>query len=297
MLYDYHLAQGLIDQLPNDEREKMAQEYINAVYQKHGITEAQFDSSVIYYNRHTKELAKIYDNLKERLTEETEAIKLANGSNDMTAIFAEGGDTSNIWNSTKMFVLRNKENFCTESYTIIADTSFHKHDQFILNFSPIIITENKNYRDGVLHIGLSLVYKNGKTIGTTRQVTYNDAQQMTIKAIDDQEISKVSGFFFYKGSDDIRNYCVVNNISLVRMHERQDEVEAEKTDSVKTDSIKKDTTAVSVPERRLTPEEVRLENQSGNKINIQSAPAVRTPNSYGPRRRNNTSTRGQRQQR
>ena len=94
VLYDYHLMQGLIDQLPNGERQEKAQDYINAVYEKHGITEAQFDTSIIYYNRHPKDLSKIYGNLKERYTAMNEEIQIVNGNNDMMAIFAAGGDTA-----------------------------------------------------------------------------------------------------------------------------------------------------------------------------------------------------------
>ena len=102
VLYDYHIMQGIIDELPTEEREGKAQDYINAVFEKHGITEAQFDSSIVYYNRHTKELHKIYANLKERYTAVNEEIQLVNGSNDMMAIFATGGDTTNLWNSAKL---------------------------------------------------------------------------------------------------------------------------------------------------------------------------------------------------
>lgn len=282
VLYDYHIAQGLIEQLPDSVREKVAQDYINAVYQKHDITEAQFDSSIVYYNRNTRDLLKIYDNLKERFGEASEAIQMETGTNDMTAIFA-GGDTANIWSSSPMMLLRAKDFLCTESFTIHVDTAFHRKDQFIMTFYPILMREHADDRDINLNVGLSVVYKNGKTIGTTRQVSYSGIQQMSIKAIDNQDIDKITGYFFFKGKNDARNFCVVNGISLVRMHDEQQE--EEKTDSVKTDTIKTDTLP-KIEERRLTPEEVRQENKTGNKIEIQSAPSVRTPNSYGPRRKN-----------
>ena len=43
VLYDYHLMQGMIDQLPSDERIEKGEDYINAVFEKHGITQAEFD--------------------------------------------------------------------------------------------------------------------------------------------------------------------------------------------------------------------------------------------------------------
>ena len=56
----------------------------------------------------------------------------------------------------------------------------------------------------------------------------------------------------------------------------------------KADSIVEDTIVRPI-ERRLSPEEIRQKNKSGDHINIQTAPSIRTPNSIGPRRRNTSS--------
>ena len=284
VLYDYHLMQGVIDQLPLEERMEKAQEYINAVYEKHGITEAQFDSSITYYNRHTKDLYKIYTNLKERYTAANEEIQLVNGNNDMMAIYATGGDTTNLWNSTRLIALRNKPLLNKESFTLLADTSFRQHDQFILTFTPIFIKEQDDARDLNLHVGLSIMYDNGKHIGTTRTILGNSTQQLTLQASDREPIKRITGFFYYKGKSTMRNICLINNISLVRMHEKEPKQPTVRPDSTNTDTIAKDTLPPPV-EHRLTPEEIRQQNKSGHQIRIQATPSVRTPNSIGPRRR------------
>ena len=283
VLYDYHIMQGIVNDLPAEEREAKAQDYMNAVFEKHGITEAQFDSSIVYYNRHTKDLHKIYSNLKERYTAVNEEIQLVNGNNDMMAIFSTGGDTTNLWNSAKLLTLRNKELLNKESFTIHADTSFRRRDQFILTLSPIFIKERREDYDINLHVGLSVLYASGKHIGTTRVINNNGTQQLTLQTIKDEDIKSITGFFYYKGKKESRNICLIDNISLIRMHEKEPE-NVEVADTVKADSIATDTLPKPV-ERRLTPEERRLQNQSGEHIKIQSAPSVRTPNSIGPRRR------------
>ena len=285
VLYDYHIMQGIIDELPTEEREGKAQDYINAVFEKHGITEAQFDSSIVYYNRHTKELHKIYANLKERYTAVNEEIQLVNGSNDMMAIFATGGDTTNLWNSAKLLTLRNKDLLNKESFTIHADTSFRRQDQFILTLSPVFIKEGRDDYDINLYVGLSVLYTNGKHVGTTRVINGNGIQQLTLQTSKENDIKSVTGFFYYKGKKTTRNLCLIDNISLIRMHEKEPD-KVEEADSVKIDSVTTDTLPKPV-ERRLTPEELRQLNKSGEHINIQTAPSVRTPNSIGPRRSRN----------
>ena len=283
VLYDYHIMQGIVNDLPAEEREAKGQDYMNAVFEKHGITEAQFDSSIVYYNRHTKDLHQIYSNLKERYTAVNEEIQLVNGNNDMMAIFSTGGDTTNLWNSAKLLTLRNKELLNKESFTIHADTSFRRRDQFILTLSPVFIKERREDYDINLHVGLSVLYASGKHIGTTRVINNDGTQQLTLQISNDEDIKSITGFFYYKGKKESRNLCLIDNISLIRMHEKEPQ-KAEVADTVKTDSIVTDTLPKPV-ERRLTPEERRLQNQSGEHIKIQSAPSVRTPNSIGPRRR------------
>lgn len=288
VLYDYHIMQGLIEQLPAEERVEKAQDYINAVYVKHGITEAQFDTSVTYYNRHPKDLFKIYKSLEQRYTAANEEMQLVNGNNDMMAIYATGGDTTNLWNSKRLLLLRSREFANRESFTIHADTTFHRKDHFILTFSPTFIKESTdNGESPYLHVSLSVMYKSGKYIGTVRTLSYNGPQQLTLKTDDDEDIQRITGSFFYKGMKSSRSFCLVDNISLVRMHEKSLEpVTKEKADSTETKASKNlPDTIKKVPTHRYTPEELRQLNKSNEKINIQAAPSVRTPNSIGTRRR------------
>lgn len=283
VLYDYHLMQGIIEQLPAEERMEKGQDYINAVYEKHHITEAQFDSSVVYYNRHTKDLYKIYASLKERYTAANEEIQLINGNNEMMAIYATGGDTTNLWHSSRLLALRNKPMLNQESFTIHADTTFRHNDLFILTITPTFITEAKDDRSISLTAGLSILYTNGKHIGTTRTINSSGTQQLIIKANNEDSIRTITGFFYYRGNATARNLCLINDITLVRMHEKEPEP-IQPADTLAVDTLADDTLP-QPQQRRLTPEERRLQNKSNEQIKIQTAPSIRTPNSIGPRRR------------
>jgi len=281
VLYDYHLAQGLIEQLPYDQREAQSQDYINAVFQKHGITEAQFDSSIVYYNRNTKDLNKIYANLKERYDELNEELSMKNGNSNMMAVFAGGGDTTNLWSSPSLIALRNKHFLNRESFVIKADTSFQKHDQFTLMFDAVIMKELSDDQNVSLNTGIAITYKNGKTVGTTRSISFTAHQQLTIKADEDEEIKQITGYFFFKGNSIHRNLCLASNIQLIRMHEKKEETDNEqKTDSTNNDSI------ANVPDSAVH-HGIKKTGSAlpTEKLKIEDAPEVRTPNSIGPSRR------------
>lgn len=286
VLYDYHLMQGVIDQLPTSEdRITKAQDYINSVYEKHGITEAQFDSSIIYYNRHPKDLHKIYTNLKERYSEVNEEVQIVNGNNDMMAIFSTGGDTTNLWSGARMLALHQKDLLNHESFTIHADTSFRRNDQFILTLTPVFVKEDMNDYDISLSVGLGVLYTDGKHTGVSRLLSNPGTQQLTLQTDSDRDIKSITGFFYYQGKKTSRNLCLIDDISLVRMHEKtQPQPTVEPADTNLVDSLGVDSPAQRV-ERRLSPEERRQQNKTGEQIKIQQAPSVRKPNTIGPRRR------------
>ena len=70
LLYDYHVAKSMGDNLPYSENYKKAL-YINAVFKKYGTTQAAFDSSMVWYTRNTEILSKIYDKVKKTLERRT----------------------------------------------------------------------------------------------------------------------------------------------------------------------------------------------------------------------------------
>ena len=74
LLYDYHIVSSMVNDLPYSENYKKGA-YLKYVFQKHRVDEANFDSSMVWYTRHTEELATIYQNLQKRYTDEENRLK------------------------------------------------------------------------------------------------------------------------------------------------------------------------------------------------------------------------------
>lgn len=287
VLHDYHLAQGIIAVLPDSESYKQ-DKIIEAVFEKHNITKADFDSSMIWYNRNAKELSKIYENLRDRFEEENKEMQLKQGSNNMVAAIGLEGDTTNIWNGNKLFLLRNKPYLDHTSFSIDADTSFHRFDKFILNAECIFISESKESqnRNNII-MSLSVTYENGITVSTYYQVYGNNSHQLVIRCVENSDIKKVSGFFFFNNAEETRNMAFVKNVLLYREHTKQQQNDTEKADSLKADSIKE---AEQIRKRQVTdkpkldvsPDELRKLKKSEDRIEIKTAPDPR------PQRRRRT---------
>ena len=68
LLYDYTLADGICqEQHPGDSAFLKA--YREAIFKKHDVTEAEFDSSLKWYMRHPDEMYDIYDAISKKIEE------------------------------------------------------------------------------------------------------------------------------------------------------------------------------------------------------------------------------------
>lgn len=67
ILYDYHMADAMAngDENANNTSYNVVL-YRQAMLRKYGISQAEFDSSLVYYMRHAVRLHRIYENLTKR---------------------------------------------------------------------------------------------------------------------------------------------------------------------------------------------------------------------------------------
>ena len=80
LLYDYYVAQNITgDQ--HDGYDYRAKYNNGLVFKKHEVTEAEFDSSLVYYYNHIEDLYKIYESVQARLS--NEAIELGASVGDV----------------------------------------------------------------------------------------------------------------------------------------------------------------------------------------------------------------------
>ena len=96
VLYDYHLASSMAQISGNDSVNTI--KYRAAVLKKYGYTPAQFDSSMVYYMRHTDQLKQIYEDLTKRLGKEAVALGASADAVNRFGSVTANGDTANVWN-------------------------------------------------------------------------------------------------------------------------------------------------------------------------------------------------------
>lgn len=228
ILYDYHLAQAMGNFQEGGYDSLLSHVYEAAVYKKYGITKAEFDSSMVYYTRHTDQLHKIYESLSKRYESNMMALGGAGGGIGGYSSYGTMGDTANVWNGPQAIVLLHHPAFNHYSFTIKADTSFHAGDRVMLNFRSEFI-----YQDGMRDGVVVLAVRFGNDSVATRSMHATSSVHYNMELVDDKKlgIKEVKGFFLLNTSaGDSENrttikLVVFKDIALVRMRSREPAIE------------------------------------------------------------------------
>lgn len=292
VLYDYHLAKSIINQLPPNEKYQ-EQLYIDAVLRKNKISQEDFDSSLVWYNRHNSDLKDIYDNLNKRFETADKELQLSTGNTSMANVASSEGDTANVWHGAPIMVLRPQPSLNHESFIIKADTSYRRHDRFVLNADLSLVNDNNMARNHSVTLSLSLRYSDGKVVSDTRTVHSASHQELSVEAHDDKDITSVSGFINYNAETNGRSIAIVDNLTLIRMHKPgQEATPAVQTDTLETDTLPTVRTDSTRRTRHLSPEELREQNRSDEKADLKEAPdASKIKRRFNRRGTNNNNNR------
>ena len=241
ILYDIHLSQNIMDDENRDRR--MYSEITNreAIFRKYDITQAEWDSSYNYYCRHADKLHTIYERLSERIR--TEVIDLGGDVSLNENMLS--GDTVNIWNSERNFILMQQTPYNLHQFAITADSTFKAGDAITLQFdSKFIFQEGARNLVAVLAVTLS----NDSVVNNTCHansdgkftVSFNDFKRMGIKS--------VKGYFVLLRNNNEQistafHLASVENVRMILAHSKEIVEEqpvnskpADGKDTLKTDS-------------------------------------------------------------
>ena len=217
ILYDYHIAMGMIDEPDSNDYQKRLTEV--SVLNKYGVTEAEFDSSLVYYTRHADSFQKIYENLSKRLNDE--AVSLGASAIDVEHFGenAASGDTTNVWKGVSSYVLSTIVPYNVESFYLKADTSYRSGDRIILSFNTQFLFQD-GYKDGVAM--LAVRYSNDSVASQTIHVSESRRYDLTVSNDKMLDIKDIRGFFCLQNpaesSQSTLKLLFVTDIRLVRYH-------------------------------------------------------------------------------
>ena len=245
ILYDYHLALAMAHMDDNgDKGQSLA--YREAVLRKHDVTSAEFDSSMVYYMRHTELLEDVYKDLTDRYNNEITAMGGSAKEGGEFANLSATGDTANVWNLATSMVFMPVKPFNSTSFDIKVDSTFHKGDRLMLDFDAQFI-----YQDGMRNGVAMLAVQFGNDSIAQRTIMIQSTQHYSVELSDDDSlgIKSVKGYFMLMNDDNgtgvssqtTLKLMFLEHIKLIRMHPQKPvAAPAVSSSSASSDSLRKD---------------------------------------------------------
>lgn len=221
ILYDYYKAKAMGNSLPAEEQYK-APLYVQSVFKKYHTTEAEFDSSLVWYTSHPDQFLDVYKKVDDRLNDELKSFS-AGGNALAGGLPALQGDTTELWNASRFCLLSNTLFSRRMNFHVVADTSFHESDRFAWSFT--VHLPGGGAGSGNLTAALCIQYVNDSIAGTTQNIYSSSPVSLMLEATPDLKIKSVYGFIYKSGGeagDSSTPYSIalIDRFSLLRQHKR-----------------------------------------------------------------------------
>lgn len=234
ILYDYYVMKSLASQGDNSEYNRNL--YYLGVLKKHSVSEAEFDSSLVYYYSHAERLAKVYETVSKRLQSEATKLGASVGGIGQYANLTSTGDTANIWKDATCAMLMPAPPYNRIDFIIRADSTFRRGDSFMLNIMANFMFQSGN-KDGIMCAKVSYAGSDSTAVYYAN-VNVSGLARLQIPGNNDADIKEIEGFFYLgQGGDEsyTRKILFIDGIQLIRFHRKQEDL-PQQNDTIAADT-------------------------------------------------------------
>lgn len=223
VLYDYHIAKAMGEQLSYNESYKRVL-YLESVFRKHGITEAQFDTSMVWLSRNPSVLRDIYEHVNERLKAEKKQVENLIALRDNKPRPSLPGDSIDVWAWERVYRLTGMPLDNLISFDLPSDINFKDCDTLRWNVRfRFIGGKDQTVGDTLFSpvMALQVFYANDSLLHEVRRVDRSGMETLSLSADTLGKIEKVCGFIYYPRQSSGR-ILLADSVSLMRYHARTD---------------------------------------------------------------------------
>lgn len=223
VLYDYHVAKALSDQLSYTENYKRVL-YIESVFRKHGITEAQFDTSLVWFSRHPEAFGTVYEKVNARLKAAKDQVEDLIALRDNKPKESQPGDSIDVWAWEPVYRLTGMPYDNRVWFELPSDPNFMERDTLRWNVRfHFIGGDTAAVRDSLYApvMGMQVHYAKDTLLYDIRPILRSGWESLSVSADTLGQIEKVSGFIYYPRQSSGR-ILLADSVSLMRYHARTD---------------------------------------------------------------------------
>lgn len=236
LLYDYHLAKAMGENLSYEENYKKAL-YINAVFNKYDITEAKFDSSMVWYTRNAEVLAKMYEHISKRLKADEDKINHLVAVREKKPKTSTPGDSIDVWPWKRVVRLTGMAVDNKYTFVIPSDSNFKDRDTLIWEARYRFLLPEKDPSAKAV-MAMQIVYDNDSVVGSVKTISRAGTQKIRLYSDTLGRIKEVKGFIYFTKKQKETGSLLLDRLSLMRYH-CQDTLPFAKRDSLNKIEIRK----------------------------------------------------------
>lgn len=225
VLYDYYLAQGM-SFTPTEEGTDFSREYNRRLaLKKHGYTQADFDSSLVWYYNHLEDLFKIYESVQHRLGEDALAQGTSVRELQQFTTYSHTSDTTDVWEGKRYLLLYPQTPFHIYQFKQKADSTYHAGDSFLFTYGSTFFVQSGT-RNALVY--LALTYDNDSVV--TRDYAVPSSGTGTIRIpSEDHALKELCGYIIMnrRGKQNVEHEtCMLflDRIQLLRIRKKKEEV-------------------------------------------------------------------------
>lgn len=213
LLVDVHKAEAVIESnyniYNNDADKKKLRE---AVFLKHGITQEQFDTNLVWYGHHIEEYMTIYEQVIERLkAENEEAKKLLAEDNSQT--MSQPGDSVDVWKQMRAHVFDTRQATNLLTFDIAPDENFHTRDYFELRFKVLLLPKLAVKPQ----VYMAIRHSNNDVVYNQADVTREGWCTLPLQSDSVSSLLRLYGYVVLPVQP-VQGKLYIDSISLVRRH-------------------------------------------------------------------------------
>ena len=252
VLYDYHIAKAMGENLDYNEQYKRTL-YLNAVFKKHNITQAQFDTTMAWYARHPEVVNKVYDIVRERLMASRENYNHLVSLRDGKPTRSKAGDSIDLWIWDRIHMLSGMPLDNKLMFTLPSDDNYQASDTIKWTVGFNFLSEQLVDTTKRPIMAMQVAYAKDTIVSALCRIDSSQVAQLVLQADTLGDIKELRGFIYYP-TNQPKQTLLIDSVSLMRYHQTNDSIPAT-TDDKKEEKIELEVPQTS--QRKIQPTELK----------------------------------------
>ena len=211
VLYDMHIAEALVETESRTYRtSEDRQSLYDAVFKKHNITQAKYDSSLVWYSKNIDLYMDVYNLVIKDVIASVDAL------GDITPNVLPGDmsskDSLEIWMYNRSYIFKQKNVFNTLLFDISPQSPYSSGSSFVLGMKVWGLSPDMNHKP---KIHISAVHAD-TIISVNNELDSDGYYETILRTIATKQVIRVYGYVTVNNADVSYHRIYIDDINLMK---------------------------------------------------------------------------------